>query len=475
MEYKALTAEVLEQLKAAVPGRVHAGAEINEDYSHDEMPLYGTRIPDAVVEVCSTEEVSAVCRICYQNDIPMVPRGAGTGLSGGCVALYGGVVLDTTRMNKILSYDLDNFTVRVQSGVLLNDLAKDCLEHGVMYPPDPGEKFATVGGNVVTNAGGMRAVKYGTTRDYVRAMTVVLPNGNVVRLGGEVTKNCSGYSLMHLMVASEGTLGIITELSMRVVVPPKHTVSLLALFEDLSSCINCVSKIKLAGLDPQALEFMSRANVVDIEAFLGRMVYPAKCEGVDVGYYLLTTLDCRMDEEMDFLMEHAADTFVENGALDVVVYDTPDALRSAWAVRSAALEAIQVNYKQMDECDVVVPVPKIADFVEYVVSLEEEVGLTVRATGHAGDGNVHVNVCTNGMDEAEFEARADRFMRLAYTKAAELGGLISGEHGIGSAKVAYLEEAYGPVVMELMRGIKKVFDPKMLFNPGKVCHQLPRS
>lgn len=475
MEYKSLTPQVLELLSAAVPGRVRTGAEVNEDYAHDEMPLYGTRLPDAVVEVCSTEEVSAVCRICYEHDIPVTPRGAGTGLCGGCVALHGGVVLDTTRMNKILGYDLDNFIVRVQSGVLLNDLANDCLEHGVMYPPDPGEKFATVGGNVVTNAGGMRAVKYGTTRDYVRAMTVVLPDGRVVRLGGEVTKNCSGYSLMHLMVASEGTLGIITELSLKVVVPPKHTVSLLALFEDLSSCINCVSKIKLAGLDPQALEFLSRANVVDIEAFLGKTVYPARSEGVDVGYYLLTTLECRMDEELDYLMEHAAETFVDNGALDVVVYDTPDALRSAWAVRGATLEALLVNYKQMDECDVVVPVPRIAEFVEYVIGLESEVGLTIRATGHAGDGNVHVNACANGMDEADFAARAERFMRLAYAKAAELGGLISGEHGVGSAKVAYLEEAYGPDIMELMRGIKALFDPKMLLNPGKVCHQLPRA
>lgn len=474
MEYKALTPEVLAQLQAAVPGRVYTGADVNEDYAHDEMPLYGSRLPDAVVQVHTTEEVSAVCRICYQNDIPVTPRGAGTGLCGGCVALYGGIVLDTTRMNRILGYDLDNFTVRVQSGVLLNDLANDCLAHGVMYPPDPGEKFATVGGNVAANAGGMRAVKYGTTRDYVRAMTVVLPNGDVVRLGSEVTKNCSGYSLMHLMIASEGTLGIITELSLKVILPPKYQVSLLALFEDLSSCISCVSRIKLAGLDPQALEFMSRTNVVDIEAFLGKTVYPAKSEGVDVGYYLLTTLDCHMEAEMDYLMEHAAELFVDNGALDVVVYDTPDALRSAWAVRGATLEALLVNYKQMDECDVVVPVPQIAEFVEYVVGLEKEVGLTVRTTGHAGDGNVHVNVCANGMDEALFRASAHRFMELAYAKAAQLGGLISGEHGIGSAKVAYLEQACGPVVMELMRGVKKVFDPKMLLNPGKVCHQLAR-
>lgn len=472
MQYTAPSAQVIGQLRAVAPGRVFTGADINEDYSHDETPLYGTRMPDAVVMAQTTEEVSAVCKICYENDIPIIPRGAGTGLSGGCVALYGGIILDTTKMNHILGYDLENFTVRVESGVLLNDLAQDCLAHGVMYPPDPGEKFATIGGNVAVNAGGMRAVKYGATRDYVKAMTVVLPDGEIIRLGAEVNKNTAGYNLMHLMIGSEGTLGIITELSLKVIVPQNYTISLLALFEDLSTCVSCVSKIKPAGLDPQALELMSRTNVVDIEAYLGKSVYPAKAEGVDVGYYLLTTFDCAMEEEMDTIMEHAAETFVENGALDVVVYDTPEALRNAWAVRGATLEALLVNYKQMDECDVVVPLPKVAEFMEYVVGLEDEVGMTIRCTGHAGDGNVHVNICTKDMDPAEFEDRVERFMKLAYAKGKELGGLISGEHGIGSGKVRFLEADQGPVVMNLMRQIKKVFDPKLLLNPGKVCYQL---
>ena len=315
----------------------------------------------------------------------------------------------------------------------------------------------------------MRAVKYGTTRDYVRAMTVVLPSGEILHLGGEVTKNCSGYNLLHLMVGSEGTLGIITELSLRVIAPPANTVSLLALFDNLPDCISCVSKVRLSGLDPTAVEFMPRSNVDDIERFLGKNVYPKKIEGVEVQYYLLTTFDCRLEVELDDIMEHAAETFVENGALDVVVYDTPEALRSAWAVRGATLEALLANFNQTDECDIVVPVPQIAPLVEYLTGLEEEVGLTVRATGHAGDGNVHVNVCANDMPPEEFEKRAEKFMKLAYAKVPEFGGLISGEHGIGSAKVGYLEEALGQTVMDLMRSVKKVFDPKMLLNPGKVC------
>lgn len=469
MKNSPLTPEILAQLEAAAPGRVRAGAELKPDYARDEMPIYGESMPDAAVEVKTTEEASAICKICYDNGIPIVPRGAGTGLCGGCVPYHGGVVVDTGKMNRILGYDLENFTVRVQSGVLLADLADDCRAHGVMYPPDPGEKFATVGGNVATNAGGMRAVKYGTTRDYVKAMTVVLPTGKVVRLGGEVSKSSSGYSLLHLMIGSEGTLGLITELSLKLVPLPEQAVSLLGLFADLDAAISCVPQIKMAGLDPQALEFMTRPGVIEIETFLEKTVFPGESEGAEVGAYLLSTFDCRRGESMEEVMERAAETFLEQGALDVIVYDTPEAMRNAWLVRSSCLEAILEGFRLTDECDVVVPTPKIAGFVKYAVALEETVGLAVRVSGHAGDGNVHVNVCANDMDKAEFLARAERFMELAYAKARELGGMVSGEHGIGAAKMEYLKQSLGETSVELMRGIKRVFDPKNLFNPGKVC------
>ncbi len=469
MEFKPVTAEILEQLSAAAPGRVFSGGDISADYSHDEMPIYGERMPEAVVQTLTTEEVAAVCKICYDDDIPIVPRGTGTGLCGGCVADQGGVIIDTSKMDKILGYDKDNFTVRVQAGVLLDTLAADCLAQGMLYPPDPGERFATVGGNVATNAGGMRAVKYGATRDYVRAMTVVLPSGEIIRLGGEVNKTSSGYSLIHLMAGSEGTLGIITELSMKLLPLPKQTVSLLGLFPDLDSAISCVPQVKLAGLDPQALEFMSRANVAEIQEFLGKEVYPAKCDGEDVGAYLLTTFEGAKPELMDEIMEQAAEVFLENGALDVLVFDTPEAIRTAWSFRGAALEAIQAKFQLIDECDVVVPIPNIPELVNYANSLEGEVGLAIRTSGHAGDGNVHMNVCANDMDKGEFLAKAEKFMELVYAKGWELGGLCSGEHGIGRAKVPYLAQFEGGVIMELMRGIKKVFDPKGLLNPGKVC------
>ena len=211
-KYKKVTPEIAAQLQAIVGAkRFFAGDAVKDDFSHDEMPIYGKYYPEVVCEAESTEEVSAILRVCYENDIPVTPRGAGTGLVGGCVPLCGGVVLCTTRMNKILSYDINNLVVHIQPGVLLCDLAADALTRGLMYPPDPGEKTATVGGNVSTNAGGMRAVKYGVTRDYVLAMTVVLPDGRVMELGKTVCKTSSGYSLLHLMIGSEGTLVVWTD------------------------------------------------------------------------------------------------------------------------------------------------------------------------------------------------------------------------------------------------------------------------
>jgi len=472
MTYQKPTAEMLEQLKQLLPGRVYTGSDINEDYFHDEMSYCGEHAPDAVVVVNTTEEVAAVCKLCYENDVPFIPRGAGTGLSGGCVANYGGIILDMTKMNQILSYDLDSMVVRVQTGVLVADLQEDAAKHNVMYAPDPGEKFATVGGNVATNAGGMRACKYGTTRDHVKAMTVVLPSGEIMRFGAEVNKNCSGYSLLNLISGSEGTLAIITELSMKVLPIPGVSVSLLAPFAELSECASCVGAIKRSGLEPQALELMLRDNVDLIEEYLGEQVYPKECEGMLVNAYLLTTFDADDQDQLDSILEKAADVFAENGALDVLVYDTADGFRKVWNVRSNALEALQVNYKNMDECDVVVPISHIADFINYVKETGDELGLEIRITGHAGDGNVHVNACSKDMEEEEFLKALDAFFDKAYAKGTELGGLVSGEHGIGIAKIKYLQESIGPAQMELMKRVKEAFDPKLLLNPGKVCYSL---
>ena len=470
--YNTLTAEIIEQLQAAAPGHVITGEDINPDYSKDEMPIYGTHAPDCVVVPRSTEEVAAVMKICNENKIPVTPRGAGTGLAGGAVPLYGGVLIDTTKMNQILEYDLENFVVRIQPGVLLNDLAEDCSSKGLLYPPDPGEKVACVGGNVATNAGGMRAVKYGATRDYVRAMTVVLPTGEITHLGATVSKTSSGYSLLNLMIGSEGTLGIITELTLKIIPAPKKVASLIIPFEDLDTCISTVPKFKMAHMDPQALEFMEREIVLSSERYIGRSVFPQVIDGITAGAYLLVTLDANNEDELDALIEQAAELVMEAGAIDVLVADTPNKMKDAWAARSSFLEAIMEETKLLDECDVVVPVNKIASYLAYVNKTGEECGLTIKSFGHAGDGNLHIYQCSNDLTEDEFKARVDKFFELIYAEATALGGLVSGEHGIGSGKIKYLVESVGETNMRLMEGIKHVFDPNMILNPGKVCYRL---
>ena len=469
MAYQSLTPEVLAQLTAALPGSVLSGDQLTEDYAHDEMISAGFRMPDAVVLAQSTEDVSKACKILYENNIPIIPRGAGTGLSGGCAPICGGVVIDLTKMNHILRWDLENGLVHIEAGVLLADLTAACLERDMFYPPDPGQRFAAVGGNVATNAGGMRAVKYGCTREYVRTLKVVLPDGRVVKLGGEPSKNSSGYSLLHLMVGSEGTLGIITEIGLKLIPKPKFQVSLLGMFEDLEACIRCVPAVKGSGLDPQSLEFMPRSGVVRAEKFMEKTVYPAKSEGTDVGAYLLTTFDCRREEEMDEIMEAAAEVMLEGGALDVLVFDNPNSMKAAWDVRRAVPESILETYDKVEECDIVVPTSYIAEVVDYALSLTEEVGLDIHTYGHAGDGNIHIKLCANGMEEQEFRARSDKFLDLIYARGKGMNALISGEHGIGAVSVRRLEDYVGSDVMGLMQGIKAVFDPKGLLNPGKVC------
>ncbi len=471
-QYNKVTADVIEKLKAIAPNRVFVGEEINEDYIHDEMPIYGKFSPEVVIEASSTEEISEVMKVCNENCIPVIPRGAGTGLTGGAVAIEGGVILCTTRMNKILEYDMENLSVRVQPGVLLQNLADDAATRGLLYPPDPGEKFATLGGNVSTNAGGMRAVKYGTTRDYVRAMTVVLPTGEIVNFGSNVKKTSTGYSLLNLMIGSEGTLGIITELTLKLIPAPKEIISLIVPFEDLNACIGAVPKVLLSGLNPQALEFMEKDIVEMSERYLEKQVFPRVIDGVEAGAYLLISFDGDSMEELEQISEQVSEILFEEGAIDILVADTPELKKNAWAARGSFLEAIQADTPELDECDVVVPISKIASYLEYVNTLADKYNVRIKSFGHAGDGNLHIYVCRDELAQDEWEEKCKAAMDDMYAEADRIGGLVSGEHGIGHAKQEYLEKCVGPVEIQLMQNIKKVFDPNLILNPGKVCYKL---
>ena len=469
-QFNELTPELTDKL-AGIVGNDFCltGEDINEDYFHDEMPIYGSHAPDAVVLPANTDEVSAIMRLCNENDIPVTVRGAGTGLAGGATPLYGGVVMSTMRMDQIISYDTNNFNVRVQAGVRLCDLAEDALKHGLMYPPDPGEKTGSLGGNVSTNAGGMRAVKYGTTRDYVQAMTVVLPSGEVLKIGRPVAKTSSGYSLLHLMIGSEGTLGIITEITLKLVPNPKENISFLLPFDDIHAAIEAVPKIKFAGLDPQSIEFMERDIVDSSAAYTGNKIIPTEVQGQECGAYILVTFVSNDEDEIYQRAEQLAEIGEECGAFDVLVLSQAAEKEAIWAARSAFLTVIEAETDLLDEMDVVVPVDKIADFLAFAHETGKKYGVRIRSFGHAGDGNLHIYCCGNNIDRDEFLEKSTKIMEAAYEKCIELDGQVSGEHGIGHAKKEYLRESVGETAVALMAGIKKVFDPKGILNPGKVC------
>ena len=367
-------------------------------------------------------------------------------------------------MNKILALDEHNLTVTVQPGVLLMELAAFAEEHDFLYPPDPGEKSATIGGNISTNAGGMRAVKYGVTRDYVRSLTVVLPNGEIQTFGAAVAKNSSGYSLKDLIIGSEGTLAIICEAVLKLVPLPKVSISLLAPFPDMKSAIEAVPHIIRSKVTPTAIEYMSRDTILFSEAYLGKRFPDSKNDA-----YILLTFDGNTDAQVEQDMSIVAELCLQIGALDAYIVDTEERKKSVWSARGAFLEAIKSSTTEMDECDVVVPGDRVDTFIKFTHELAEEFQVRIPSFGHAGDGNLHVYICRDALNDADWAATKSALFDRMYQKSVELGGLVSGEHGIGYAKKPYLHRQYGETPIALMQGIKQVFDPKNILNPGKVC------
>ncbi len=462
--YNKITAADIENLiRISGESNVFTGESINHDYSHDELGGI-EKMPDVLIKVHSTEEISQIMKLAYDRTIPVTVRGSGTGLVGAAVPVEGGILLETTAMNKILSLDSDNLTVTVQPGVLLMELAAFAEENDFLYPPDPGEKSATIGGNISTNAGGMRAVKYGVTRDYVRELTVVLPNGEIMKLGGRVAKNSSGYSLKDMVIGSEGTLAIITEAVLKLVPLPKVSVSLLVPFPDMKSAIESVPHIIRSKVTPTAIEYMSRDTILFSESYLGKKFPDTKNEA-----YILLTFDGNTERQVENDMNIVADLCLSIGALDAYIVDTEERKKSVWSARGAFLEAIKASTTEMDECDVVVPGNKIDEFIKFTHALAEKHNIRIPSFGHAGDGNLHIYICRDQLDEKQWQEKLSVCFDAMYKKAEEIGGLVSGEHGIGYAKKEFLKKQYGPTHIALMQGIKKVFDPKNILNPGKVC------
>jgi glycolate oxidase len=443
--------------------RVYVGEDISEDFSHDELGGI-SRMPEVMIEILTTEEVSKVMKYAYENNIPVVVRGSGTGLVGASVSLYGGIMLNMTKMNKIIEIDEDNLTLTVEPGVLLMEIAKYVEERDLFYPPDPGEKSATIGGNINTNAGGMRAVKYGVTRDFVRGLELVLPNGQIIEVGGKVVKNSSGYSIKDLICGSEGTLAVITKAVLKLLPLPQKTISLLIPFPNLQMAIGTVPKIIKSKAIPTAIEFMQREVILAAEEYLGKK-FPDNTSDA----YLLLTFDGNSKEEIERDYERVAELCLYEGALDVFISDTDERKEAIWSARGAFLEAVKATTTEMDECDVCVPRNSVANFINYTNELQKQFDIRIRSFGHAGDGNLHVYVLRDELCEEEWNKKHTEIFECMYKRARELKGVVSGEHGIGYAKRKYIFEQYDETYIELMKNIKLAFDSKNILNPGKVC------
>ncbi|MDR1541219.1 MAG: FAD-binding oxidoreductase [Clostridiales bacterium] len=461
--YKQFDSADLAAIKSLIPSeRVYSGDEINSDYSHDELGGV-SRFPDVLVEVISAQETSWIMKYANEHLIPVVARGSGTGLVGASVPLHGGIMISFQKMNRILELDADNLTLSVEPGVLLMEISAFAQENDLFYPPDPGEKSATIGGNIATNAGGMRAVKYGVTRDFVRGLEVVLPSGEIVELGGKVVKNSSGYSLKDLLVGSEGTLGIITKAILKLLPLPQKSISLLIPFDSMESAIGCVPRIMRSKTIPTAVEFMERDVILDAEKYLGKL-FPDKSADA----YLLLTYDGSGSQEIEKCFPAVAEICFSSGGRDLLIVDTEERMESVWSARSAFLEAIKGSTTEMDECDVVVPKSRVADFLNYTLEMKIKHSIRIKSFGHAGDGNLHIYILKDCLDEDSWKKKLQEVFEDLYAKAFELQGKVSGEHGIGFAKLPYLKKEEAPAVWNLLKAIKASFDPNLILNPGKV-------
>lgn len=432
---------------------------IEPQYLSDKLGrLKGTA--EAVVFPLSAAEVSALLSYAHENRIPVTPRGAGTNLVGSTVPVKGGIILDLSRMDRVLELDEETMTVTVEPGILLQDLQAFVESRGLFYPPDPGEKASSIGGNISTNAGGMRAVKYGVTRDYVRGLELVLADGTILTAGGKNVKDATGLSLKNLVVGSEGTLAVITKCVLKLIPKPETSVSVLVPYPDLKTGIGSVLAILRANANPTAVEFMERKVVALGEQFL-HFSYPRP----DAGSYILLTFDGSR-QEVEANAERVRALALSQGALDCIVLSDPQTAADIWKVRGALVNAVEAVSEQ-EPVDIVVPISQTVEYIRYINELEQSSGMRMVAFGHAGDGNVHLCAVRGDRTEEQWHQQLRANMEKAYGKAYQLGGITSGEHGVGLSKRHYFMRETARENIAVMNRIKDALDPRHILNDQK--------
>jgi glycolate oxidase len=445
--------------RALPPGRLFTEPDALEPYGRDESDL-GSFPPGAVVKVESAEEVRAVLALASRHRVPVVPVGARSGKSGGSLPVRGGIALSLERMNRILEIAPEDLTARVEPGVITGVLQAEVEKHGLFYPPDPNSlELCSIGGNVAENAGGPRALKYGVTREYVLGLTAVLPTGEIVRLGRRTVKGVAGYDLTALLVGSEGTLGVVTEITLKLLPRPRHVATALVVFPSVEVATAAVARVLAQGILPRCLELMDDVSL-QAAARGSPFRFPP-----GAGAALLVETDGNDEEAVLGELGRVAEAVRGDASGEVVVAQNEAQRREIWETR----RWISVNLKKVHPLklseDVAVPRSRIPDLVRRAKEIGARLSLTVATYGHAGDGNLHCNVL---FDREQERPRVNEAVEAILREAVALGGTITGEHGVGLAKRAFLELEQGPEVVALQRRLKAVFDPLGILNPGKI-------
>ncbi len=471
MQFNRINKIILEQFRKVL-GEDHVliSDEQRLNYSHDYTEDLSF-LPEVVLKPASTEEVSSVMKICNKELIPVTPRGAGTGLSGGALPVHGGVLLSMERFNKIISIDEKNFQATVEPGVINQVFQEAVIEKGLYYPPDPASKGSCfLGGNLAECAGGPKAVKYGVTKDYVLNMELVLPSGETIWTGANVLKNSTGYNLTQLLIGSEGTLGIITKIIFRLVPLPKENLLMLVPFFSAEKACEAVAAIFKSGITPSALEFMERECIEYVMKFVDVKI-PLK---ENIQAHLIVEVDGNNKEVLMQECETISEILTQHDCDEILFADTAQQKTDLWRARRSAGEAVKSHSVYKEE-DTVVPRGELPALLRGVKEIGVKYGFRSVCYGHAGDGNLHVNIIKEEMSDEDWNNKVPLGVREIFQLCVKLGGTISGEHGIGYVQKNYLDIAFSQVQMNLMKGIKNVFDPNGILNPGKIFPDVVKS